>query len=379
MMDKSPEAFRTISEVATWLQTPAHVLRFWESRFPEIAPVKRAGGRRYYRPEDMRLLGGIKRLLHDEGESIKAVQDRLKSDGIDAIAALAPELDLGPAEPTEPAPAEVQAQDMLDLRPPEPEVPPGDAEPPETPEPVEEDAEVAADATADPAPEPPESTEEPATEDPVEPVPEPQMAEPAAVDLAAAGPEAEPAMTAQADPPALDEAPETQVEPVMAATAPISTPIEEPPEQEPPAASRPADLGNRAGRHGIFFDDGAMGGSGEGPPHLSLEGEDRPASHSPDMDEDVDGASAEPVASMAETSPPADIEPAATTEAPAETTAAAMDAMPAPDPEDADGDLLAPPVSFPAELRGADADALSGQEDLRGLYERLVALRNRLA
>lgn len=88
-MAKSPEAFRTISEVAAWLETPPHVLRFWESRFPEIAPVKRAGGRRYYRPDDMRLLGGIKHLLHTEGHTIKSVQERLKAEGPAAIGALA--------------------------------------------------------------------------------------------------------------------------------------------------------------------------------------------------------------------------------------------------------------------------------------------------
>ncbi len=87
-MDKSPHAFRTISEVAQWLETPAHVLRFWESRFPEIAPVKRAGGRRYYRPEDMRLIAGIKHLLHTEGHTIKSVQERLKAEGAAAVGAL---------------------------------------------------------------------------------------------------------------------------------------------------------------------------------------------------------------------------------------------------------------------------------------------------
>ena len=87
-MDKSPHAFRTIGEVAQWLETPAHVLRFWESRFPEIAPVKRAGGRRYYRPEDMRLIAGIKHLLHTEGHTIKSVQERLKTEGVAAIGAL---------------------------------------------------------------------------------------------------------------------------------------------------------------------------------------------------------------------------------------------------------------------------------------------------
>ena len=73
-MTKSAEAFRTISEVAEWLDTPTHVLRFWESKFSQIKPVKRAGGRRYYRPQDMRLIGGIKKLLHSDGLTIKAVQ-----------------------------------------------------------------------------------------------------------------------------------------------------------------------------------------------------------------------------------------------------------------------------------------------------------------
>ncbi len=81
-MAKSADAFRTISEVAEWLDTPAHVLRFWESRFTQIKPVKRAGGRRYYRPTDMLLLGGIKKLLHDDGITIKAAQTILREQGI---------------------------------------------------------------------------------------------------------------------------------------------------------------------------------------------------------------------------------------------------------------------------------------------------------
>lgn len=87
-MDKSPDAFRTITEVATWLDTPAHVLRFWESRFSQIKPVKRAGGRRYYRPSDMLLLGGIKKLLHDDGITIKAVQSLLREHGIPHVQSL---------------------------------------------------------------------------------------------------------------------------------------------------------------------------------------------------------------------------------------------------------------------------------------------------
>lgn len=99
-MDKSPDAFRTIREVSEWLETPAHVLRFWESKFSQIRPVKRAGGRRYYRPKDMLLLGGIKHLLHDEGHTIKRVQRMLGTDGVKAVAAFSQPLTEGDiAEP----------------------------------------------------------------------------------------------------------------------------------------------------------------------------------------------------------------------------------------------------------------------------------------
>lgn len=87
-MDKSADAFRTISEVAEVLDTPAHVLRFWESRFPQIRPVKRAGGRRYYRPADIALLTGIKHLLHDEGLTIRGVQKILREQGVRHVAGL---------------------------------------------------------------------------------------------------------------------------------------------------------------------------------------------------------------------------------------------------------------------------------------------------
>jgi DNA-binding transcriptional MerR regulator len=87
-MEKSPDAFRTISEVADHLDTPAHVLRFWESRFPQIKPVKRAGGRRYYRPADVALLAGIRHLLHDEGLTIRGVQKILREQGVRHVASL---------------------------------------------------------------------------------------------------------------------------------------------------------------------------------------------------------------------------------------------------------------------------------------------------
>lgn len=102
-MEKSPEAFRTISEVASWLDTPAHVLRFWESRFTQVKPVKRAGGRRYYRPSDMLLLGGIKKLLHEDGLTIRGVQKILREEGIRHVAALSPPLEDGLAHAAEAA------------------------------------------------------------------------------------------------------------------------------------------------------------------------------------------------------------------------------------------------------------------------------------
>ncbi|MCU9836922.1 MerR family transcriptional regulator [Ruegeria sp. WL0004] len=92
-MGKSPDAFRTISEVAEWLGVQAHVLRFWESKFSQVKPVKRAGGRRYYRPADMQLLGGIKKLLHDDGMTIKGVQKALREQGVSHIASFSQSLD----------------------------------------------------------------------------------------------------------------------------------------------------------------------------------------------------------------------------------------------------------------------------------------------
>jgi DNA-binding transcriptional MerR regulator len=79
---KAPEAFRTISEVAEELELPQHVLRFWETRFPQIKPMKRGGGRRYYRPEDVDLLRGIRLLLYGQGFTIRGVQRLLKDKGV---------------------------------------------------------------------------------------------------------------------------------------------------------------------------------------------------------------------------------------------------------------------------------------------------------
>ena len=91
-MEKSRDAFRTISEVAEWLDVPTHVLRFWESRFSQIKPVKRAGGRRYYRPSDMKVIGGVKTLLHDQGMTIRAVQKLFREQGIKHVSSFSPGL-----------------------------------------------------------------------------------------------------------------------------------------------------------------------------------------------------------------------------------------------------------------------------------------------
>ncbi len=81
-MDKAPDAFRTISEVAEEINVPQHVLRFWESRFAQIRPLKRGGGRRYYRPDDVDLLRGVRHLLYGEGYTIRGVQRILREQGL---------------------------------------------------------------------------------------------------------------------------------------------------------------------------------------------------------------------------------------------------------------------------------------------------------
>jgi DNA-binding transcriptional MerR regulator len=110
MAEKSPDAFRTISEVSEVLDIPAHVLRFWESRFTQIKPVKRGGGRRYYRPQDISLLRGIRDLLYSDGLTIKGVQKILREKGVRHVASgggvpVAAESAPAPAPPPAPRPA----------------------------------------------------------------------------------------------------------------------------------------------------------------------------------------------------------------------------------------------------------------------------------
>lgn len=103
---KSPSAFRTISEVSEELDVPQHVLRFWESKFSQVRPLKRGGGRRYYRPEDIKLLRRIRELLYRDGYTIKGVQRLIREGGVKAVVAGAPAT---PAPAPDPVPAPASA------------------------------------------------------------------------------------------------------------------------------------------------------------------------------------------------------------------------------------------------------------------------------
>jgi DNA-binding transcriptional MerR regulator len=125
-MDKDPDAFRTISEAAADLDLPQHVLRFWESRFAQIKPLKRAGGRRYYRSSDIDLLRAVKKLLHVDGYTIKGVQRLLKEKGGQAVLVAAhgarvtagaePQMDSAAAS----LPASIKARPLAQALPPPP-------------------------------------------------------------------------------------------------------------------------------------------------------------------------------------------------------------------------------------------------------------------
>ena len=109
-MAKGPDAFRTISEAADELHVPQHVLRFWETKFTFIKPMKRAGGRRFYRPTDIAVLRGVRRLLHDEGYTIKGVQKLHREQGVRRLVSAGEGLTLAPpAEKPAPAPKPAKA------------------------------------------------------------------------------------------------------------------------------------------------------------------------------------------------------------------------------------------------------------------------------
>ncbi len=249
-MAKSRDAFRTISEVAEWLDVPAHVLRFWESKFSQIKPVKRAGGRRYYRPSDMELISGIQKLLHEDGITIKGVQKILREEGVKHVASLGKAVEKGDDKPVieakaEPAPipedTPVEHAAVIDLPTAEPVEAEADAAPIEpemvaptadvdqTPEPTEAET-VAVEFETTPAAEPTPASEN----DTVEPVAldaalanEPKTVESVAPETA------DPAQSELFDVQSDDETPETAVDEVP---EPVATNTQDPtPEPVAPA------------------------------------------------------------------------------------------------------------------------------------------------
>ena len=113
---KSPGAFRTISEVSSDLEVPPHVLRFWETKFPQIKPLKRGGGRRYYRPEDVSLLRQIRQLLYNDGYTIKGVQRLLKEGALKSTAQLGVATANEPDEQKQPQNSTASSQEKATLR-----------------------------------------------------------------------------------------------------------------------------------------------------------------------------------------------------------------------------------------------------------------------
>ncbi|MEJ6391698.1 MerR family transcriptional regulator [Gymnodinialimonas sp. 2305UL16-5] len=234
-MAKSAQAFRTIREVADWLDVAAHVLRFWESKFSQIKPVKRAGGRRYYRPVDMELVGGIKVLLHDRGLTIRGVQKMISDEGVDAVMALSPPIDgiLG-----EDAQAAADGAEVVDLKP--------AAEPDEAVEAAPATPQVSP-ASDRPKTEAPQTTSPETSATPPTPPSEPSDATPAMTPARAPDsqapdtqpepqpepdPEPAPASTASAPPP--QAAPET-----LAPSAPQAADPQPALPLDPPAAAVP--------------------------------------------------------------------------------------------------------------------------------------------
>lgn len=179
-MKKAPEAFRTISEVSDLLDTPQHILRFWESKFYQIRPVKRAGGRRYYRPDDVALLNGIRILLQEQGLPQRAVQRLMQEKGLRHVIELGSNLPERP--PGAPAP-----QDEAEV--PEGEAALADDLPPVAPTPARTLYAVRAPVAAPVAP--PVTT--PVTTPVAAAAPPPEAPQPAAPLPAALQPEAEPA------------------------------------------------------------------------------------------------------------------------------------------------------------------------------------------
>lgn len=217
---KSPEAFRTISEAADALDLPQHVLRFWETRFSQIKPMKRSGGRRYYRPSDIALLQGIRHLLYDEGYTIKGVQRILREQGIAHVVSFAEQ------KPAAPAPQPAAPQSAAP--------PPAQPNVQQSPEPVPQQPIVQQPAQPDPVR---AALASPQPQQPVPPQPA-QQAHVAPPPVAASSSlrfVAEPEPEPQSQPEPQQQAP-SHLSPQPAISQAVPQPVSQP---QPPIASQP--------------------------------------------------------------------------------------------------------------------------------------------
>ncbi|WP_298835547.1 MerR family transcriptional regulator [uncultured Roseobacter sp.] len=388
-MSKSPDAFRTISEVADWLGVQAHVLRFWESKFSQVKPVKRAGGRRYYRPNDMLLLGGLKKLLHEDGLTIKGAQKMLRENSVAHVAAMSQPLDdltaaviddrIEEAAADTPDPAAAMPDDIV----------------------TQAKAAKPAEGTSDPAPaETVSETEEPETAEPVDTTDVTEVTdhasetpEPAGLEQADDSEDAAPPVAAEpvsdsetapdaSDVPVVDDAVETtsdvdtETEVLMDADDPgaagmsaeeIEAPEDDPPHDDPEEVS-----GDLPGflRHPLSHttqettaEDAPREMSAAAPPTISDEPpQDNVLEHVPDTEPEVAEVDSAPEPTASDTSP---------------------DDVPAPAPAPRKVDIPAPPAESTMTVEPSALTALSrvrrltpDQADaIRPLVARLAQLR----
>ena len=272
-MAKARDAFRTISEVSDALDTPPHVLRFWESKFTQVKPVKRAGGRRYYRPGDIALLAGIKQLLHEDGLTIKGVQKILREKGVRHVSTLVP----NPIDIEEAAPA---AADVRQEATPSPRL--------RLVEDTVEEAELVEDPAATPEP-------APAPIDAELPAEEPEVARDAAPETAPAEPVQEMAEEPDGQPVTLE--PDTAAEAAAGETPEPRIEPAETPEEEP------------ADQSAFAFDaDEAAPEPAEAADTAPASAETPSAAETDDFPSDLPAAEPEPVAAAADDTWPDDVE-----------------------------------------------------------------------
>ncbi|THH38778.1 MerR family transcriptional regulator [Aliishimia ponticola] len=382
---KSPDAFRTISEVAEWLGVQPHVLRFWESKFSQVKPVKRAGGRRYYRPADMLLLGGIKKLLHEDGLTIKGAQKILREEGMAHVSRLSQALDAesaalsdgaidgvfeASAEPADPVAAPDPVAPVADE--PAPDAPavetPADTQTPvpsfmrsadpTTPEPAPAQGDMSAPADFAPAPTPApreEAAPAPAAlqDSPAEePLPEETLAE-----IPTLAPDLDDEVVPEKPPEALNT-------PLGAPAAPLPDPVElatpsDAPEAAPAGPAEPAEA-KLAPIPDVAETPMQVADEAPAPMEMDLQ----PAQDAPEGPADIEPAMLDSA------------EPEPTEAAPAEPEAPKPIVIDMPDPDEASFEVA--PAVLTAAF-GAKTLTPAQRRDVTPLVARLAALRDRMA